>query len=141
MNRRKLLQSLAVLGLGKMAAIPAAEAAAPAAESTAKKGIVLYCDLAIDPAREQEMLDHYHNDFRPAAVKFPGYIDLKMVKIRKVMQGTPPGKGIDYRFQLTYESEEARQKWISSPIHKRLWPLIDNTVVNRDYPVLLTDIV
>jgi hypothetical protein len=140
MNRRKLLQSLAVLGLGQIATIPGAEAAAPATEGAAK-GIILYCDLAIDPAREQEMLDHYHNDFRPAAVKFPGYIDLKMVKIRKVMQGGPPEKGINYRFQLTYESEEARQKWISSSIHKRLWPLIDNTVVNRNYPVLLTDIV
>jgi len=141
MNRRKLLQYLAVAGLGQIAAAPIAEAAAPSA-STGQKGIILYCDLAIDPAREQEMLDHYHNDFKPAAEKFPGYMDLKMVKIHKVMQGSPaPEKGVNYRFQLAYKSEEARQKWISSPIHKRLWPLIENTVVNRNYLVLLTDIV
>jgi antibiotic biosynthesis monooxygenase (ABM) superfamily enzyme len=141
MNRRNLLQYLGLLGVGQIAAFPAATASAAAAESSAQKGIVLYCDLAIDPAREQEMLDHYHNDFKPAAEKFPGYIDLKMLKIRKLMQGGPaPEKGVNYRFQLAFESEEARQKWIASPTHKRLWPLIDRTVLNRDYLVLLTDI-
>jgi antibiotic biosynthesis monooxygenase (ABM) superfamily enzyme len=141
MNRRKLLQYLAVAGLGQIAAAPMAEAVAPFT-GAGQKGIILYCDLAIDPAREQEMLDHYHKDFKPAAEKFPGYMDLQMVKIRKVMQGGPaPEKGVNYRFQLMFNSEEARQKWIASPIHKRLWPLIENTVVNRNYLVLLTDIV
>ena len=52
----------------------------------AHKGqIVLYCDLKVDPKREQEMLDRYHNTFRPAAEKFDGYIDVKMLKLRKVM--------------------------------------------------------
>lgn len=134
------MQYLAMLGVG--AALPGAEASAAPAERPVQKGIVLYCDLAIDPAREQEMLDHYHKDFKPVAEKFPGYIDLKMVKFRKVMQGKPaPENGVNYRFQLTFESEEARQKWIASPTHKRVWPLIENTVLNRDYLVLLTDIV
>ena len=52
--------------------------------------IVLYCDMAVDPAQEQKMLDHYHNDFKPVAEKFEGYIDLKIVKLRRVMQGGPP---------------------------------------------------
>ena len=49
--------------------------------------IVLYCDLAVDPRREQEMLDHFHREFKPAAEKFDGFIDLKMVKLRTVIQG------------------------------------------------------
>lgn len=103
------------------------------------KPIVLYCDLAVDPEREQEMLDHFHRDFKPAAEKFEGFIDLKMVKLRKVMQGGPaPAPNINYRFQLTYKSEELRQRWIASEVHQRVWPLIENTVTN-DYLVLLTD--
>lgn len=102
--------------------------------------IVLYCDLAVDPKREQEMLDHFHRDFWPAAEKFDGFIDLKMVKLRKVIQGGPtPEEGINYRFQLTYESEEKRQLWIASEVHGRVWPLIENTLMNPRYLVLLTD--
>jgi hypothetical protein len=102
--------------------------------------IVLYCDLAIDPAREQEMLHHFHHDFKPAAEKFEGYVDLKMLKLRKVIQGAPlPPANVNYRFQLTYKSEEHRQRWIASEVHQKMWPLIENTVANKDFLVLLTD--
>lgn len=104
------------------------------------KPIVLYCDLAIDPRREQEMLDAFHNHFKPVAERHAGYLDLKMLKLNKVIQGGPaPAKGINYRFQLTYASEALRQKWIASADHVKHWPMIENTVLNRDYLVLLTD--
>lgn len=101
--------------------------------------IVLYCDLAVDPAREQEMIDHYHLRFKPAAEQFDGFIDLKIVKLRKVLQGPSPAPGINYRFQLTYESEEKRQKWIASDVHQVVWPLIENTLTDMNYQTLLTD--
>lgn len=102
--------------------------------------IVLYCDLAVVPSREQEMLDHFHHDFKPAAEKFDGYIDLKMLRLRKVIQGGPaPAEDINYRFQLTYQSEEKRQVWIASEVHSRVWPLIENTLTDKGYVVLLTD--
>lgn len=141
MNRRHWLKSLAWLTAGSAAA---ANALAQAASTTAnaKKPIVLYCDLAVDPAREQEMLDAYHNHFKPVAQKHRGYIDLKMLKLRKVIQGGPaPAKNINYRFQLTYESEELRQQWIASADHAKYWPMIENTVVDKGYLVLLTDAV
>ena len=101
---------------------------------------MLYCDLAVDPTREQEMLQHFHRDFKPAAEKFDGYIDLKMLKLRKVLQGRPsPPENVKYRFQLTYESEEKRQLWIASEVHSRVWPLIENTLSDKQYLVLLTD--
>ena len=107
-----------------------------------KGAIVLYCDLKVDPKREQEMLDHYHRTFKPTAEKFDGFIDLKMLKLRKVLQGGPaPEDGINYRFQLTYESEEKRQIWIASELHRRVWPLIENTLTDMGYIVLLTDAV
>lgn len=138
MQRRSLLQLIAAAGAGW--ALPGkGQAATPK-----NKPIVLYCDLAVDPAREQEMLDAFHQHFLPAAESFRGrgFLDLKMLKLRSVIQGQPaPPTGVNYRFQLTYESEEQRQLWIRSDVHERNWPLIERTVLNRDYLVLLTDAV
>ncbi|WP_315760311.1 hypothetical protein [Sphingomonas sp. Y38-1Y] len=142
MERRNLLKLMGLAGIGAGAA--SAASALPQARRAARKPIVLYCDLAIDPAREAEMLDHFHKRFRPAAESFRGrgFIDLKMLKIRTVIQGQPaPANGINYRFQLTYESEEQRQVWVKSDIHQKVWPLIEDTVTNKDYLVLLTDAV
>ena len=131
MKRRSYLSAM----LAGLAGFKAASA------QKSKNHIVLYCDLAIDPSREQEMLRNYHNTFKPAAEKFPGYIDLKMLKLRTAIQGSAP-PSINYRFQLTYESEEARQKWIHSDIHQKVWPTIENTLSNKsNYPVLLFDAV
>lgn len=141
MNRRSLLKYSALLGVtSSLFSLGISEA--QTARSGQGKGIILYWDVAIDSAHEEEALRHFHNDCKPAAEKFPGYIDVKMVKLLKVIQGGPrPPADVDYRFQLTYESEEARQKWIASDIHKRVWPQIENLVTNKDYLVLLTEIV
>jgi hypothetical protein len=141
MQRRNLMT---MLGLAGLSLASGRAGAAPGAGGAARKPIVLYCDLAVDPAREREMLDHFHNHFRPAAESFRGrgFLDLKMLKIRSVIQGRPaPAHGINYRFQLTYESEAQRQVWIHSDLHQKVWPLIENTVLNKDYLVLLTDAV
>jgi len=129
MKRRSYLSAMlaALAGLGTASA------------QKGKNPIVLNCDLAIPPDREQEMLRHFHNTFKPAAEKFPGYVDLKMLKLRTTYQGAVPA-GINYRFQLTYESEEARQKWIKSDVHQKVWPPIENMLANKkDYPTLLFD--
>lgn len=120
---------------------PAGESAgAGSAKPSGGGPIVLYCDLAVDPKREQEMLQYFHQNFKPAAEKFDGYIDVKIVRLRKVIQGGPaPAEGINFRFQLTYESEEKRQLWIASDVHARVWPLIENTLIDKGYLVLLTD--
>ena len=139
MNRRDLLKGAALLGAANALAV-ASPAVAQAGDGPTEKAIVLYCDLAFDPANEERMLHIFHHDFKPAAEKFEGFIDLKMVKLRRVLQGGPaPAPGINYRFQLTYRSEELRQHWIASDVHKRLWPQIETLVANKDYLVLLTD--
>jgi hypothetical protein len=104
----------------------------------AKNPIVLHVDLSVDPAKEQEMLRNFRTAFKPAAIKFPGYIDVKLLKLNQAMQGTAPA-GMNYRFQLTYESEELRQKWVASDVHKKVWPMIENTLRSKDYLVLLFD--
>src|SRR5450432_3545766 len=89
--------------------------------------IQLHVDLSVDPAKEKEMLHNFETIFRPAAVKFPGYIDVKMLKLRSALMGNAPA-GVNYRFSLTYQSEEMRQKWVASPIHQKVWPTIENTL-------------
>ncbi len=112
---------------------------AATAQTKTRNPIVLYVDMAVDPAKEKEMVNNYHTIFRPAAVKYPGYVDLKIVKLRSTLQGSAPA-GMNYRFQLTYESEEARQKWINSDVHKKAWPTIENTLTDKkNYTVLLCD--
>lgn len=133
MNRRSWLRLLSLAAAG--GAITKTFAAA-----VSRRPIVLYCDLAVDKAREQEMLDAFHQHFKPVARRHRGYIDLKMLKLRQVVQGGPaPASNINYRFQLTYESEELRQRWIASEDHKKVWPMIENTVTDKGYLVLLTD--
>ena len=143
MERRNLLKFLAVAGVGMTSgAALAATQERGAGGSAERKPIVLYCDLAIDPAREEEMLRAFRTRFKPAAESFRGrgYIDVKMLKLRSVIQGGPaPAPEINYRFQLTYETEEQRIAWAQSDLHQEVWPLVENTVLNRDYLVLLTD--
>jgi len=85
------------------------------------------------------MLHNFETIFRPEAARHQGYIDVKMLKLRTALQGSAPA-GINYRFSLTYRSEELRQKWVASPEHKRVWPTIENTLSSKNYTVLLFDV-
>lgn len=115
-----------------------ASTATAAEGADAKKPIQLFVEMEVVPSREKEMLDNFHNVFLPEAKKHPGYIAIKMLRLRKVLQG--PATPINYRFELIYESEELRQKWISSPEHQKVWPTVERTLKStKDYPVLLFD--
>ncbi|HET9319477.1 MAG TPA: hypothetical protein VFO27_06870, partial [Bryobacteraceae bacterium] len=70
--------------------------------------------------------------------KFSGYVDVKMCKLRSAIQGAAPSH-VNYRFQLTYQSEEQRQKWVASETHQKVWPTIENTLKSKNYIVLLFD--
>ena len=103
------------------------------------KHIRLYVEMDVAPARESEMLQAFHDTFVPEAVKHEGYIRVKMLKRRSIIQGTTP-PAHNYRFELEFESEELRQKWIASPEHKRVWPLVERTMTTqKNYPVVLYD--
>ena len=103
------------------------------------KHIRLYVEMDIAPAREREMLDTFHNVFVPEAVKHEGYIRVKMLKRRTIIQGTAPAQH-NYRFELEFESEDLRQKWIASAAHQRVWPPVERMMTTqKDYPVVLYD--
>ena len=71
--------------------------------------------------------------------RFAGYIDVKLDKLRSAFTGKAP-PGLNYRFVLTYESEELRQKWIASEVHQTVWGAIEILVRTKDYAVLLFDV-
>lgn len=132
MKRRSYLKAM----LAATASFTGVSAQEP--KKRAQKPIVLYVDLAVDPAKEQEMLHNFHNTFKPAAMKFRGYIGVRMSKLRSVLAGTAP-TGANYRFELTYASEELRKAWAASSTHQQVWPTIEKTLVSKDYTVLLYD--
>jgi hypothetical protein len=103
------------------------------------KHIRLFVEMDIAPAREREMLNLFHNQFVPEAVKHAGYIRVKMLKRRSILQGTAPPTH-NYRFELEFESEELRQKWIASAAHARVWPPVEAMMTTtKNYPVVLYD--
>jgi len=129
MNRRTCLKAMLAAG----ASAAGAQAAGPG------HPIQLHVDLAVDPTKEKELLHNFETIFRPEAAKHPGYISVKLLKLRTAIQGSAPA-GINYRFALTYQSEELRQKWVASAEHQRVWPTIENTLSSKNYTVLLFDV-
>ena len=134
MNRRGILKTAlaataTTLGFGRFATTAQAQT----------KHIRLYVEMDIAPGKEKEMLDLFHNTFVPEATKHDGYIRVKMLKRRTIIQGTAPSNH-NYRFELEFESEELRQKWIASAAHQRVWPPVEKTMTTqKNYPVVLYD--
>lgn len=128
MNRRSYIQSM----------FAAAACAVSARADAPPRHIQLHLDLAVDPKREQEMLDHFEKVFRPAAKKQPGYVDLKMLKLQQAVRGGQPPGG-KFRFVLTFVSEEMRQKWIATKVHAEVWPKIEDTLVDKNFNILVYD--
>jgi len=127
------------LGLGALG-VAAMTLKAPEAHAAALP-IVLYVDLSVAPAREAEFLAAYHNHFKPVAKKHDGYIDLTIARIEKTLQGAGPAKGVNFRFQLTWQNEALRQKWVASDDHVKNWPLLEKTLTDKNYTVILTQAV
>ncbi len=115
-----------------------AAASAAATAQTPPRPIVLHLDMSVDTKREKEMLRNYEQQFKPTVSKQPGFLDIKILRLRTTIAGKAPA-GVNYRFQLTFQSEEARQKWIKTDDHQRVWPLLENTLTTKDYTVLLFD--
>jgi hypothetical protein len=106
------------------------------AETLMTRPIQLNLDLTVDPAREAEMVHYFETVFRPAAMAFSGYIDLKLLKLMG-----PPPPGVVYRFSLRYESEALRQKWVTSDVHTRVWGALETYLTSNDYTILLFDVI
>src|ERR1700688_1511024 len=124
-----------MLAIAGGAVIPAAANAQP----REGRQIQLHADLAVDPAKEEEMLRFFADKFRPAAAQQPGFIDMRMLKLKSTPRGIPP-PGANYQFVLTFSSEALRQKWIATDIHKQLWPILEGMLTDKNYSRLLYEV-
>jgi heme-degrading monooxygenase HmoA len=122
----------------KMILLAGAFAVAGLAQQPAKPPIQLHCDLSVVPNKEKEVLRNFETVFRPAASKMPGYIDVRLLKLRSAVYGKAP-VGVTFRFNLTFQSEELRQKWIASDVHQKVWPTIENLLTSKEYSCVLFD--
>ena len=114
--------------------------------TTMLAGAVVAGVQAADPAHpiqlhvEKAFVDYFVKTFRPTAIKHgAGYIDVKLLKLHSALMGKGP-EGVNYRFNLTYQSEELRQKWINSPEHGKVWPVLEGMLSDKNYTVLLFDV-
>ena len=104
----------------------------------APRGVELHVDLNVDPAQEAAFLHSFETEFRPAAAKQPGYLDLKVLKLESALMGKPPAR-LNYRFVLSFRSEAQRQAWVATDTHQHVWPTLENMLASKDYTVTLFD--
>ncbi len=102
--------------------------------------VQVHVDLVVDPAKEQETLRYFQTVFRPAAMKFRGYVDVRLLRLLAVPVGTAPA-GLTYRFSITYETEEMRQKWVTSEIHQEVWGGMEQMLSTPNYTVILFEVI
>ena len=142
MERRGILKAfLATVAAAWSAqrAVPAEAVQAAPAGVAQTKHIRLYVEMDIAPAREREMLDLFHNQFVPEAVKHEGYIRVKMLKRRSIAPG--------HRSRSAQLSVRARVRERRAPAevdclagHARVWPPVEKTMTTQtNYPVVLYD--
>ena len=102
--------------------------------------VQLHCDLTIDPGRAAEAEHYFETVYRPAAMKFEGYVDLQLLKLQSVLAGQAPA-GLNYRFSITYESEELRMAWVRSDVHQVVWPTLQTYLTSDNFDFLLFDVI
>ena len=102
--------------------------------------VQLHCDLTIDPGRAAEAEHYFETVYRPAAMKFEGYVDLQLLKLESVLAGQAPA-GLNYRFSITYESEELRMAWVRSDVHQVVWPTLQAYLTSDNFDFLLFDVI
>ena len=86
------------------------------------------------------MVRYFETVYRPTAMKFAGYMDLRILKLHSVLLGKAPA-GMNYRFSITYETEALRQKWINSDEHQVVWPKLQSYLTSTDFDFLLFELI
>ena len=104
------------------------------------RSIQLHADLAADPAREADAVRYFETVYRPTASRFEGYIDLQLLKLQAALLGSAPA-GINYRFSITFSTEDLRLKWVASDAHQDVWGTLETFLTRHQYDFLLFEII
>jgi hypothetical protein len=102
--------------------------------------IQLHADLALDPQREGEAIHYFETIYRPTAMRFEGYIDLRLLKLTAALVGSAPA-GVNYRFSITFTSEALRQLWVASDAHTEVWGHLETFLTSHEYDFLLFEVI
>ena len=102
--------------------------------------VQLHCDLTVDPKRADEAEHYFETVYRPAAMQFEGYVDLQLLKLQSVLAGQAP-RALNYRFAITYESEELRTAWVRSDVHQVVWPALQAYLMSDNFDFLLFHVI
>ena len=102
--------------------------------------IQLHADLAVDPEKDAEMVRYFETVYRPTAMTFAGYLDLRLLRLSAVVVGSAP-PGLRYRFSITYETEALRRAWVASDAHAEVWSALERFLTSHDYTFLLFDVI
>ena len=102
--------------------------------------IQLHADLAIDPEREAEAVHYFETVYRPTAMRFEGYVDLRLLKLTAALVGLAPA-GVNYRFSIAFASEALRQQWVASDAHTEVWGHLETFLTSHEYDFLLFDVI
>ena len=109
-------------------------------EPSVNRPIELHIDLTVDPAKAADMVRYFEDVYRPAARRFPGYVDLQLLRLTSVLAGTAPD-GLTYRFSITFETEVLRQAWVGSDVHAEVWSALERHFTSNTYTILLFDVI
>jgi heme-degrading monooxygenase HmoA len=126
MNRRQSMQAMAAL------------TAASVSIEGAVQPIQLQVDLDVDPAKEADVVKNFKTVFLPVISKQPGFVDVKMLKLRSTPKGDAPKTR--YRLLISFETEEQRLKWVATDDHQRVWPSIEKNLTGKKFSAVLYDI-
>ncbi|MGH9719620.1 MAG: antibiotic biosynthesis monooxygenase family protein [Bryobacteraceae bacterium] len=127
MNRRKYIRTLAAAGAA--AAVPA-QGVDP---------IQLHVDLDVAPTQQKDFSGTYHKVFRPAISRQPGFVDVKLMKLRSALAGSPPANS-NYRLIISFQTEEQRKAWVATDLHQKVWPQMEKHLKSK-YSAILYDLI
>jgi len=105
-------------------------------EGAMAEPIQLHVDLEVAPSKEADLLKNFKTIFRPTIQKQAGFVDVKLLKIRK----PETSQNMHYRLLISFQTEEQRQKWVASADHQKAWPEIEKNLTGKKFAAVLYDI-
>jgi len=134
MNRRKTLQVM-MTAAGSLAAVATSEGVA---EAMATEPIQLHVELELAPGKDAELVKNFNTVFKPVISKQPGFVDVKLLKMRSVPVGDKPKSA--WRLLISFRTEEQRITWVATDDHQRVWPSIEKLLTGKKFSAVLYDI-
>ncbi|MCS7023942.1 MAG: hypothetical protein NZV14_04030 [Bryobacteraceae bacterium] len=128
MQRREVLQAMGA-GIALAAGTGEARMAEP---------IQLHVDLEVDPAKEADLVKTFQTVFRPTISRQPGFVDVKLLKLRSIAVGSPSAPR--WRLLISFTTEELRQKWVATEDHQRAWPQMEKNLRGAKFSAALYDV-